>query len=125
MKMQKHITIASIIGLSLMGLSNITFAQPTYYKWVDAHGSTHYTTTPPPKIKGVKTRGKIQTHGWAPAPVTEAPSNKTMTANNNAQQANTAQSNTNHNAPAQNQANMQQPPQGNQQNQPMKVPQAQ
>ena len=32
-----------------------------YYKWVDANGSTHYTTTPPPK--GAKRLDKIATYG--------------------------------------------------------------
>ena len=32
-----------------------------YYKWVDANGSTHYTTTPPPK--GAKRLDKISTYG--------------------------------------------------------------
>ena len=33
-----------------------------YYKWVDANGSTHYTTTPPPKT--AKKKGKVDTYGW-------------------------------------------------------------
>ena len=32
-----------------------------YYKWVDAKGSTHYTTTPPPK--SAKRVDKIATYG--------------------------------------------------------------
>ncbi|ENX32499.1 hypothetical protein F889_03481 [Acinetobacter colistiniresistens] len=32
-----------------------------YYKWVDASGSTHYTTTPPPK--GAKRLDKVSTYG--------------------------------------------------------------
>ena len=47
-----------------------------YYKWVDAKGSTHYTTTPPPK--GAKKLDKIATYGSsvysAPATETTAPS---------------------------------------------------
>lgn len=32
-----------------------------YYKWMDAKGSTHYTTTPPPK--GAKRLDKVSTYG--------------------------------------------------------------
>ncbi|MGN5766213.1 DUF4124 domain-containing protein [Acinetobacter calcoaceticus] len=32
-----------------------------YYKWIDANGSTHYTTTPPPK--GAKRLDKVSTYG--------------------------------------------------------------
>ena len=32
-----------------------------YYKWVDAKGSTHYTTSPPPK--SAKKKGKVDTYG--------------------------------------------------------------
>lgn len=31
-----------------------------FYKWVDAKGSTHYTTTPPPK--NVQHKGKVNTY---------------------------------------------------------------
>ncbi|MHA3053063.1 DUF4124 domain-containing protein [Acinetobacter sp. ANC 4640] len=112
MKTLKQITISSMIGLGLMGLSQISSAQPYYYKWVDAHGSTHYTTTPPPKAKGVKTRGKIQTHGWATTP---APS--TTNTNNN----NTSQPATNHAPSTQNQP----APLNNQENLPVSAPKAQ
>lgn len=50
------------VGISLFGLNATSFAKD-YYKWVDAQGSTHYTTTPPPKAKGIQNRGKIQTYG--------------------------------------------------------------
>ena len=39
----------------------------TYYKWVDSNGSTHYTTTPPPK--NAKKKGSVETYG-APISVT-------------------------------------------------------
>ncbi|MHA3083939.1 DUF4124 domain-containing protein [Acinetobacter sp. ANC 5383] len=121
MKTLKQITISSMIGLGLMGLSQISSAQPDYYKWVDAHGSTHYTTTPPPKAKDVKTRGKIQTHGWATTP---APST-TNTNNNNTSQKNTSQPVTNHASSPQNQRANQQSPLNNQENLPASVPKAQ
>lgn len=35
-----------------------------YYKWVDKNGSTHYTTTPPPK--GTKHLNRVSTYGTQP-----------------------------------------------------------
>ncbi|MFW1774536.1 DUF4124 domain-containing protein [Acinetobacter seifertii] len=35
-----------------------------YYKWVDKSGSTHYTTTPPPK--GAKHLNTVSTYGTQP-----------------------------------------------------------
>ncbi|WP_411909639.1 DUF4124 domain-containing protein [Acinetobacter towneri] len=47
-----------------------------YYKWVDANGSTHYTTTPPPKT--AKKKGKVDTYGWKnSAPTVAIPANST------------------------------------------------
>lgn len=40
--------------------SSQNYAQQ-YYKWIDANGSTHYTTTPPPK--GAKRLDKVSTYG--------------------------------------------------------------
>lgn len=117
MKAAQHSIIASLIGLSFLGFTTTSFAQQDYYKWVDSHGSTHYTTTPPPKAKGVKTRGKVQTYGWAttPAPAT------TNTNNNNTSQKNTSQPTTNHASSTQNQS----VPVNNQENLPASAPKAQ
>lgn len=41
-------------------ISTTGFAKE-YYKWVDAKGSTHYTTTPPPK--SAQKKGKVDTYG--------------------------------------------------------------
>ena len=49
--------------------SSQNYAQQ-YYKWVDANGSTHYTTTPPPK--GAKRLDKVSTYGNSPATTTHA-----------------------------------------------------
>ena len=38
----------TIATTALLFCSTQNHAQQ-YYKWVDANGSTHYTTTPPPK----------------------------------------------------------------------------
>lgn len=45
---------------SLLNISTV-FAQQ-YFKWMDAQGSTHYTTTPPPK--NAKNKGKVETYNW-------------------------------------------------------------
>ena len=57
-----------------------------YYKWVDANGSTHYTTTPPPK--GAKRLDKIATYGSSvySAPETQH-TNEAQTPQDAAQQA--------------------------------------
>jgi len=36
--------------LAVVGLTLVSFAAvaPKIYRWVDANGTTHYTTTPPP-----------------------------------------------------------------------------
>ena len=47
------------LSLALTGLSPYSHAQQ-FYKWVDQKGSTHYTTTPPPK--NAKRQGKIETY---------------------------------------------------------------
>lgn len=58
---------SSIKKICFLGLSSFAITTtPTYaqdfYKWVDASGSTHYTTTPPPKERGVNGKGKIKTY---------------------------------------------------------------
>jgi hypothetical protein len=53
-----------------------------YYKWVDANGSTHYTTTPPPK--GAKRLDKIATYGSS---VYSAPETQTTNAAQSPQDA--------------------------------------
>lgn len=45
----------------ILSLSSTTSFAKEYYKWVDAKGSTHYTTTPPPK--SAKKKGKVETYG--------------------------------------------------------------
>ena len=50
----------TIATTALLFCSTQNHAQQ-YYKWVDANGSTHYTTTPPPK--GAKRLKKVSTYG--------------------------------------------------------------
>ena len=54
-----------LVGMALAMGSTQSFAK-TYYKWVDSQGSTHYTTTPPPKT--AKKKGKVDTYGWKNSP---------------------------------------------------------
>lgn len=45
--------------LFILGATQFSHAEK-FYKWVDAKGSTHYTTTPPPK--NAKKLGKVSTY---------------------------------------------------------------
>ncbi|MFM6958637.1 MAG: DUF4124 domain-containing protein [Acinetobacter sp.] len=53
-------SLYTIATVTLLFCSSQNYAQQ-YYKWMDANGSTHYTTTPPPK--GAKSLNKISTYG--------------------------------------------------------------
>ena len=64
---------ACLVGMGIAMGSTQSFAK-TYYKWVDSQGSTHYTTTPPPKT--AKKKGKVDTYGWRnSAPTVATPAN--------------------------------------------------
>jgi hypothetical protein len=70
---------------TLIICSTSTFAKE-YYKWVDSKGSTHYTTTPPPKT--AKKHGKIDTYGYynsTPTPAPAATNTTTQTTQQNQQ----------------------------------------
>ena len=56
-----HLISGVALSCALLYSSTSLWAKD-YYKWVDANGSTHYTTTPPPK--NAQKKGKIQTYGW-------------------------------------------------------------
>ena len=56
-----------------------------YYKWVDNKGSTHYTTTPPPK--NARSKSKVNTYGYQGSATAVAPHN-TQNAPQNTQQNN-------------------------------------
>lgn len=51
---------SAIIAVCAVSVSSQVSAKE-YYKWVDRNGSTHYTTTPPPK--NARHQGKIDTYG--------------------------------------------------------------
>lgn len=57
---KKSVLTGSIVAVVCFA-SNASFAKE-FYKWVDSKGSTHYTTTPPPKSS--QARGKIDTYGY-------------------------------------------------------------
>ena len=70
-----------------------------YYKWVDANGSTHYTTTPPPKT--AKKKGKVDTYGWRnSAPTVATPANSTANPTSTAANATNQQATPTTNHPA-------------------------
>jgi len=53
--------VSTIFALfSMVGVSASHAKQ--YYKWVDSKGSTHYTTTPPPK--NARSQSKVNTYGY-------------------------------------------------------------
>ena len=58
-------TTIKTIGYMLLSCASISLVQTAnaqnFYKWVDAKGSTHYTTTPPPK--NAKKKGQVATYG--------------------------------------------------------------
>lgn len=67
-----------VIFLAISFSSTAVFAKE-YYKWVDAKGSTHYTTTPPPQ--SAKKKGKVDTHGWSHTSTTTTNHQAPSTAN--------------------------------------------
>ena len=64
-------------------MAQSSFAQ-NFYKWVDAKGSTHYTSTPPPK--SAQKKGKVDTHGWKNSSPTTS-NNQTQSETQNASPA--------------------------------------
>ena len=74
---QKHgltYTVIATLVTAVLGMTMTTAHAKQYYKWVDSKGSTHYTTTPPPK--SARSKAKVETYGWGgnsasakPAPV--------------------------------------------------------
>ncbi|MBO3641167.1 DUF4124 domain-containing protein [Acinetobacter soli] len=50
----------SLVLISSVAFTTNTLYAQSYYKWIDAQGSTHYTKTPPPK--GARKQGKVDTY---------------------------------------------------------------
>ncbi len=72
MSLPFHLISRITLACALIGSSTTLWAKD-YYKWVDANGSTHYTTTPPPK--SAKKKGKVETYGWNNSTPTASHSN--------------------------------------------------
>ncbi|KKW81988.1 DUF4124 domain-containing protein [Acinetobacter bereziniae] len=85
-----HTVFVSTI-FALLSVTTATSHAKQYYKWVDSNGSTHYTTTPPPKNARNKT--KVDTYGYrgTPSPTNQPTAQQTAPQNN--------PSNTQQNAP--------------------------
>ncbi|WP_373867817.1 DUF4124 domain-containing protein [Acinetobacter guerrae] len=81
----------SAIMASLMLFTTQNHAEQ-YYKWVDSKGSTHYTTTPPPK--GSKKQGQVKTYGHSQHPVQNNEQNQKNTENNSKNQPSAPNTNT-------------------------------
>jgi hypothetical protein len=65
----------SLIAVALLLLAQIATAQ--VYKWTDAHGTIHYSETPPPAAQGANYK-KVKANGSveplvAPAPAASSP----------------------------------------------------
>ena len=71
---------------TLIICSTSSFAKE-YYKWVDSKGSTHYTSTPPPKAS--KKQGKIDTYGYYNSTPTPPPAATNTATSQPASQQNT------------------------------------
>ena len=80
--MKKSVLLGATLGL-LCSAPSLSFAKE-YYKWVDSKGTTHYTTTPPPKSS--KSRGKIDTYGYR----TSTPTTSTAQQNSSNTTSNTS-----------------------------------
>ena len=80
--MKKSVLLGATLGL-LCSAPSLSFAKE-YYKWVDSKGTTHYTTTPPPKSS--KSRGKIDTYGYR----TSIPATSTAQQNSSNTSSNTS-----------------------------------
>lgn len=64
------ISCAALTGV-LLAFSTPLLAQKNFYKWKDASGTTHYSATPPPKVKASTVR--ISSDAGSPAQATSAP----------------------------------------------------
>ncbi|MDR2250490.1 DUF4124 domain-containing protein [Acinetobacter sp.] len=64
-------TLYTAVTTAILLGSSQSYAQQ-YYKWMDKSGSTHYTTTPPPK--GAKHLNKVSTYGSQIIPKTSTSS---------------------------------------------------
>ena len=73
------VTLFSSFGLSMQAASAQEF-----YKWVDSQGSTHYTTTPPPK--NAKKLATVDTYGTRQPSQVKTPAPNPNVQNNNATQ---------------------------------------
>ncbi|MCH7337605.1 DUF4124 domain-containing protein [Acinetobacter sp. NIPH 2699] len=82
MKASLFKTISYAVSATVLLLCTSQSQAQQYYKWVDANGSTHYTTTPPPK--GTKRLDKVATYATHH---THSPSTKTQDTTKEAQNA--------------------------------------
>jgi hypothetical protein len=86
MQSQLKISLIPFIA-SLLLLTSTHASAQQFYKWVDSKGSTHYTTTPPPKtakkLATVDTYGERQNSQVKTAPVAKTENNNSPTQNSN------------------------------------------
>ncbi len=83
--MQYVSKIALITALfSSLGLASQVTSAQEFYKWIDSKGSTHYTTTPPPK--SAKKLSKVDTYGSRQHSQAKSPAPNPNEQNNSAAQ---------------------------------------
>lgn len=117
MKLNQRLTqtvfASAVFAFLAMGSSHVMAKQ--YYKWVDSKGSTHYTTTPPPK--NARSKAKVDTYGYhgGSAPASQPTQSQNAPVSNQQPQQNQPQSQPQNNnvSPAQ-QQNEQQHKEANQ-----------
>lgn len=84
-----HTVFVSTI-FALLSVTAATSHAKQYYKWVDSNGSTHYTTTPPPK--NARSKSKVDTYGYrgssTPTNQQNAPANTQQNSPQNGQPVN-------------------------------------
>ena len=66
-------SLYTVVTTAILVCSNQSQAQQ-YYKWMDKSGSTHYTTTPPPK--SAKHLNKVSTYGSQPSVKNSTPTSE-------------------------------------------------
>jgi hypothetical protein len=65
-KMNMRFLSSSFMFTLCLSLWASTSHAQSFYKWIDAQGSTHYTLTPPPK--SAQNMGQVKTHDGPPPP---------------------------------------------------------
>lgn len=80
----RFLSSSIMMSICLIICTHNTQAQ-SFYKWIDAEGSTHYTLTPPPKT--VQNMGQVKTYDGPPPPLVIPSTNTTTPPTSTGQEA--------------------------------------